>query len=256
MTALGLGLSPVFGGGRGGGGNPILDLLAKGTGGFWHGGDLSRLFVETDGSVPATVAGDRIGRSDGRSPYMGLLFQGVTGAKPTLQFDGGKPVIRFDGSDDFLLSAVTAGTTGTWLTKMFNATGTPDRVSGGLRSGSGVGQMFFNLYEGQVGFAIGNASAASGRAGPDVRSGPAVATVAYSGGTRRIYVDTGSGAALTDQSSYTGNPAALAIAFGGCNTNGTVGLFDPFDLYQSVYVKGYAATPEEIAVASAYLMNS
>ena len=62
MIALGQGLSPVFGGGRGGVVWTPAKLFENGELGAWYDpSDLSTLFRDTAGTVPVTADGQTVG---------------------------------------------------------------------------------------------------------------------------------------------------------------------------------------------------
>lgn len=68
--------------------------------------DLSTLFTDSAGTIPAALIGDVIGRWADKSGFNRHALQGTTANKPTREIGG----ITSDGVDDFLGVTVAAGT--------------------------------------------------------------------------------------------------------------------------------------------------
>jgi hypothetical protein len=67
--------------------------------------DLTTLFQDEAGTIPATANGDLVARMNDKSGNGRHLTQSSASRLPLLQISGGKTYIRGDGVDDFLISA-------------------------------------------------------------------------------------------------------------------------------------------------------
>lgn len=77
-------------------------------GGYWDVQDLSTLFADIAGTVPAAV-GDRVARIDDKSGHNYHATQATSGSRPFLRQDGnGRYYLEFDGTDDRLVVAAAA----------------------------------------------------------------------------------------------------------------------------------------------------
>lgn len=243
---LGLGLTH-----RQGGGAPMMspaDLLALGTNGFWHGGDVTKLFQGTDESTPANDAGEVIGRSTDRGPFARNITQSSTSPKPKTQFDGSKVVMRFDGSDDNLRSAISMATAGAYIVKGKFSTasrviiGVGNSVSdrgylsvgaGGLLSG-GMGNQGLDVIIG----------------GSDIRNILGVYSITWDGSTVKLY----NGATQIYSGAQSGAAGAHTIAVGALGALGTAtASFVGGDIYHAVYVGGYVPTAADMIGITNYL---
>jgi hypothetical protein len=94
--------------------NPAA-LFALGEAGAWYDpSDLSTLWQDTAGTVPAVV-GDPVGRIDDKSGNALHMTQGTAAARPTLRQDaGGGYYLERDGSDDYMATASSLTLEATW----------------------------------------------------------------------------------------------------------------------------------------------
>ncbi|MCC5983383.1 MAG: hypothetical protein JJU42_03355 [Rhodobacteraceae bacterium] len=98
-------------------------LFLTGEQGAWFDpSDLSTLFQDSAGTLPATADGDPVGRMLDKSGNGRHLFQDISAARPVLRISGGLTWLEFDGVDDRMVFAEmpNTGTTtailGLWRT--------------------------------------------------------------------------------------------------------------------------------------------
>lgn len=104
---LGLGLTMRRGGGATF--NPAT-LFAAGEVGAWYDpSDLSTMFQDSAGTIPAVV-NQPVGRINDKSGNARHAVQATTAAKPVLRLVGGKYYLEFDGVDDWAGASFVAAT--------------------------------------------------------------------------------------------------------------------------------------------------
>lgn len=165
--------------------------------------------------------------------------------RPTRQAGG---LIRFDGIDDYLTQPATGALTGTFLTKVkFNAV---NSFIMGAQTQLTTGRLVLGITSGGVAAArVGSTSIDSTIV---ITSTTGVLGLTWDGSYGTLYWN---GNIVAGPFYYaTDTPdTVLPIFVGGINSIGSPAGYANADLYHSIYVKAYSATPEEMYEASAYL---
>lgn len=121
-------------------------LFPGGEQGAWFDpSDLSTLFQDSTGTLPATADGDPVGRMLDKSGNGRHLFQDISAARPVLRQSGGLTWLEFDGVDDRMVFAAMPNTgtstaiLGLWRTGGSSTTSVLGTGGGGyLRNSNGT----------------------------------------------------------------------------------------------------------------------
>ena len=154
------------------------------------------------GTIPATTAGQTIGRLDDKSVNGHNASQATSASKPTLGNSGDLWWADGDGVDDWLQNAAFAVTQPWWRISAIRQLGwaSPNRIFG---PGLGAASGFLLQFSSSPNLALfDNVSASLGNAGAGIGS-DVIAIERHDGGSSRLGIDAGT--------YNTGNPGTVAF---------------------------------------------
>jgi hypothetical protein len=172
----------------------------------------------------------------------------VSNARPTRQAGG---VGRFDGTASNLLTSMTPASAMTLIARAKNIAdnGSP-RIVLGSRAGASTDSFIGFDGNGLVAAGVGAQDMATINSGVDASGLTGVIALTYDGTTVKLYWD---GTEYYNQP-QSGTPnTTIPYMIGALNNNGTAGSFANTDLHHAIAIAGYAATANEMAMATAAL---
>ena len=191
MIALGQGLSPVFGGGRGGVVWTPAKLFENGELGAWYDpSDLSTLFRDTAGTVPVTADGQTVGLMRDKSGNGLDLTQAISSARP--KWIESSPHLQFDGVDDRLFRSVfseTVTSMGLAIVSQQSGANETDVVFGAEETVTGRYQFYINDSRNRAGMNAGSHSGAFPYYATNSAQTKTVSIQNWDGSTLRTYTD-------------------------------------------------------------------